>query len=583
MFVALRRPRLRAALLMSSAIVVVTLGTIPAKAQSVSDAQIKALQAQIDQLQKTVKQLQTQQTHSNAEAAAAKQAASHAEAKATQTQGQVANLPVKAEAADGWYFRHKPDSALTFETPGGEITGYGNFDVSFDGASKSVSGVLTSPLNINGGVVSPNGNFGWMPDISTNLSYLGVRGFQKIPNLEGVHFVYQLEAGIDISATPGDKQSNSNLSNQVNGALFSRNSFIGLASPVWGAIKIGKSDAPYKNSTAAFNPFAGEWGDYAVIMGNTGGDNRVEFGTRVSHAIWYELPTAGGLQFNAMYAPGQNRSWISDQLSAGESDCAGGNDPTSGADNPPACNDGSFSDLISANLSYTNGGFYATAASEWHHAVNRQSDITAMFGPGLGSSLPVVLPDAYSQTLFNQDVADEWAAKFGALYKFATGTTVGAMVEYMERDVPADLQFQNERTRWGTWAFLTQQLNPTDSVSVGWAHAFQTPGDPCQHNDCTIPTLDGGLSAYATNQNQADMVTANYKRNLSKNLVWYSDIAATFNGPSAHYDLGAGGRGVTTDCHDISVQNATGGAISNPHCFTGTTLVGVSTGLQYKF
>jgi hypothetical protein len=79
------------------------------------------------------------------------------------------------------------------------------------------------------------------------------------------------------------------------------------------------------------------------------------------------------------------------------------------------------------------------------------------------------------------------------------------------------------------------------------------------------------------------MVTANYKRNLSKDLIWYSDIAATFNGPSAHYDLGAGGRGVTTDCHDTSVQDATGGALSIPHCFTGTTLVGVSTGLQYRF
>ena len=65
-------------------------------------------------------------------------------------------------------------------------------------------------------------------------------------------------------------------------------------------------------------------------MGNTGGDNRVEFGGRLDHSIWYESPTIGGFQLNALFAPGQNRATDSDNIAAGEADCTGGNDPTSG-------------------------------------------------------------------------------------------------------------------------------------------------------------------------------------------------------------------------------------------------------------
>jgi predicted porin len=587
------------------------LGTT-ARAQSPSDAQIKALQAQIEQLQRSsqaqinalqrqVKQLSDGQAKSSADAKAARSQAAEAKAEAAKAElaqaqgaarGKVAQAIEEPIDTNGHRFlERKPGNPLTFYTPGGEITGYGNLDISFDDTSKDVKS-----LDLNGST-PPVGNFGWMPAISTNLSYLGVRGFQRLPDMP-FNFVYQAEVGFDISATPGLKQTNSNISDTVNGALFNRNTYIGLSSPEWGAIKIGKTTGPYQNSTAAFNPFAGQIGDYSVIMGNTGGDNRVEFGTRLDHSIWYESPSLAGLQFNFLFSPGQNRDDTSADLGAGESDCAGGNGPTSGGNFPIACNDGAFSNVISTNLSYTNGPLYVTAAYERHYKVNRQSDIsTGIFGlaapadPALTGCSPAAgncvtsagvafnLPSAYAAQLFNQDVADEDAFKVGALYRLPTRTTVGAIFESFHRYVPADLEFQNERQRNGTWLFVSQDITDADSIHFGWAHAFHTPGDPGQHNDQTLITPQG--APFAPNDNQADMVTASLKHRLSENLTWYTAVAATFNGPSAHYDLGAGGRGVTTDCHDAF--GADGSFTSAPHCYTGTTIAGASTGLQWRF
>jgi hypothetical protein len=144
---------------------------------------------------------------------------------------------------------------------------------------------------------------------------------------------------------------------------------------------------------------------------------------------------------------------------------------------------------------------------------------------------------------------------------------------------------------------VTQELTPADSISFGWAHAFRAPGDPGQHNSATLNTVTGvggfllpsdgpngpgsGSGAFAPNNNAADLLTSTYKHKFGPNLTWYTAVAATINGPSAHYDLGAGGRGVTTDCHDAS--SAAGGLAGNPHCFTGPVLGGVSTGIQWRF
>jgi predicted porin len=453
--------------------------------------------------------------------------------------------------------------------PGGELTTYANIDVSIEASTKGLGGKLGPDGN------PPAGNMGWLPAVSTNLSYIGINGFQRIGSLP-VNFIYQFETQIDIAASSGTAETNSNQSNVVKGALTSRNSFIGLASKRWGRFMVGKTDAPYKNSTARFNPFFAMLGDYQVIMANTGGDNRVEFGTRLDHSIWYQSAVWKGIEANILVSPGQNRADNSDNIAAGESDCTGGNIPGSGGITPLTCSDGSFSTATSASLLYSKGPLFVIGAYERHDKVNRSSDITGIYGSG----------NAESVLLQSQDIADEDAGKVGALYTFAGKTTVGGIFETLHRYVPSDLSFQNERQRQGTWFFVSQNLSRNTSAHFGWAHAFRTPGDPGQHNDSnTVPP--GGdpatdATAGANADNHADLYTVAFKDKLTKNLTAYIDWALTANGPAAHYDLGAGGRAVTTDCHDAS--DATGGLVgSNPHCWTGGQLMGISAGMDYKF
>ena len=445
---------------------------------------------------------------------------------------------------------------------------YGKLDVSFDVTTKGTAGLRGPDGN------PPVGNMGWMPALSTNLSYFGVRGFQSLKGLP-FDFIYQLETQLDIAAMSGSAETNSNQSNVVKGGLTSRNSFLGIASPHWGSLMLGKTDAPYKNSTARFNPFFAMIGDYQVIMANTGGDNRVEFGTRLDHSIWYQSPAWSGFVIDALVSPGQNRANNNDNIATGESDCTGGNIPGSGGITPLTCSDGSFGTATSASLSYTKGQLYVTGAYERHENVNRQSDITAIYPSG----------NAYSQLLEAQNVAPEDAAKVGVLYTFPSKTTLGGIFETMHRYVPADLAFQNERQRLGTWFVVSQKLSPRVSAHFGWAHAFRALGDPGQHNDSNAvppggdPTQDAVAGAHV--DNTANMLTFALKNQLSKNLIAYFDWALTANGPATHYDLGAGGRTVTTDCHDAFA--ATGGLVgSNPHCWTGGNLMGVSGGLNYK-
>jgi hypothetical protein len=322
--------------------------------------------------------------------------------------------------------------------------------------------------------------------------------------------------------------------------------------------------------------FYGKINDYQAIMGNTGGDNRVEFGTRLDHSIWYESPNWGGFNLNVLFSPGQNRAANSDNLAAGESDCTGGNIPGSGGINPVTCSDGSFSDAVSASASYSKGPLYLVAAYERHMKVNRESDITGLYATC----------GATCTTLELQDVADEDAGKVAAQYKLSPKTVISGIFETMHRYVPADLEFQNERQRLGTWFSLDRRITRKTTLSLGWAHAFRTPGDPGQHNDSNNTPPDGIVGtdsvAGAHVNNQASLFSAALGYRASDSLGFYLAWGYTANSPFAHYDLGAGSRSVATDCHDAS--DAAGGLVgSNPHCWTGGQIDGASLGMNWRF
>ncbi len=491
-----------------------------------TQAEIKALRAQVEALMKKV------ETLSSKEAATAEKQATEKSA-ATSSSGSSF-----ADALKGIDF-------------------YGNLDLSVDDSTKGIAGKIA-----NDGTSIPAGRVGWVPAISTNISYLGLRGKHDLGN--GMAAVFQLETQLDISATAGTSNNNSSNDSTVKGALTSRNSYLGLAGD-FGAIKIGKTDAPFKNSTARLNPFSGTVGDYSAIIGNTGGDNRVEFGTRLDHALWYESPKMAGFSYSVLWSPGQNRSSDNSIQAIGESSCAGGNVPGSGA-LPYGCNDGSYGTAYSVGGAFEGGGLYLSAAYEMHKKVNRSSDADGT----------VVTVNGTNYTFDNTvGLGDEYGYRVGAQYKLPTGTTVGGLYEDIKRKLP--YHYFDERSRKAYWLMASQSITPHDVLHFGYGHAGKSPGSLGEHNIETTPNAD----------NASNMYTGMYRHSIDSQTSWYFVYATQVNHAAGHYDLGAGGRANTTDCHDGSQiasanpdPNSPGGG---PFCYTGGKLQAVSLGMSYHF
>jgi porin-like protein len=443
------------------------------------------------------------------------------------------------------------------------VTLYGHFDLSGDIFNPSVF------------------DQGTKAGISSNGSYFGVRARHNLApyGWEGWSIVAQLEAQIDAAAAPTERA-----------ALGTRDSFVGLEGP-WGAIKAGKSDTPYKKSTAAMDPFANTLGDYNSIMGNTGGDNRAEFDWRMNHAVWYESPIVSGFQFSALASPGQNYAKDNSDYSYGDFfQCNGASARGSGSNFPGTggavagniggngCTDGSFGNAYSAALTYKNGPFTAIAAYELHEGTNRHGDDG--LEPGLIA--PIFLPDG-SQVLTG--VHNEWAAKVGAGYRFNDGLgdlQLNAYYEWIRREVTAVEQPFNERSRDAVFASATQYIGKW-AVSGSYAHAFKSPGNPAclslNNANAGNPCVDANGNVDTSGQyqgnlfsNDASMYAVGARYRFNQWASWYVVASQLNQGKGAHYCLGASGHG-----YQVCGRDAANDTIG------GTTIRSATTGLTFDF
>jgi predicted porin len=459
----------------------------------------------------------------------------------------------------------KPSNNLEWTVGGTRVQIYGHSDVSYDYVDNGISAAMEATNPLLGPTGAIRGNNGWLGQLSSNLSYFGVRGSHKINDyLTGV---FQFETEVMMSDTPGPT---SDL--QCKYCLGSRDTYVGISGP-WGAIKMGKEDAPYKKTTTGeFDPFINTIGDQRSIIGNSGGDNRAEFMGRVSHAIWYETPTHKGLYASILFAPNQNRSSDNGGYPRGEPNCAGGNgaftlswanrgnvpEVVVGPNTNP-CNDGAFGNVLSAAATYRGHGLYAFGGYEHHAQVNRLGDLVG--------------------------VADEAAWKFGGEYTIkATGTTPSFVYEKLKHygataisaadGQPTVLPGLDERSRPNaTWLAVRQKLTKNDTLNFSWIYAGKTPGDP---GFCTAFSEDGNTCLAAppvhTVNNSSNMYAAGVKHRWSRNMTSYFVYARQANHPDAHYDLGAVGHGIVVDKKDFTGFS-----------FNGTRLQGLSGGLTFDF
>jgi predicted porin len=144
-----------------------------------------------------------------------------------------------------------------------------------------------------------------------------------------------LEWGISPDEGSGFGLSGDGQNGGGDGGFSRRNQWVGLSGSSWGEVRFGRHDTPLKFAQGKYDVFNDQIGDIAAI---TLGENRVD------NVLAYISPNFSGFGFAIAGIPGE------------------GEEATTGLSNSDK--DG-FADYFSANVTYSNGPFFVSAAYDY--------------------------------------------------------------------------------------------------------------------------------------------------------------------------------------------------------------------------
>lgn len=162
----------------------------------------------------------------------------------------------------------------------------------------AVAGALVAPMAMADAEVygTAHVSFGQLDNTGTNGDTLTV-----LPNNSNIGFKGSEDLGGGLKA---EYQAETALTWDTGGWGGGRDTFVGFAGD-WGQARVGRANTPFKNATAALDPFGDTVADYNGVMGV--GANGEDNDTRLSNALWYNSPNMSGFSGSVMYGTNDAR------------------------------------------------------------------------------------------------------------------------------------------------------------------------------------------------------------------------------------------------------------------------------------